>query len=182
MYIFNHENKPVHIKTILLGGDGFVARYQPIQDGKRYEVIISTSAALAPGVHKQTLKILTDSKETPELQVYVEATVIGSVITTPTSILLPAMAADIDPATISLPPIYVRKIRATSLQIKTVHSSLPFLRLNLASEQEGKSYKIDITFQKDFKPVKGEFKGIIRIETNDPDALVIEVPVQGSFK
>ena len=182
LYIFSHETRPVNIKAVVPGGDKFSVRSQPIQAGKRYEMVLATNPALAPGVHKQTLKVLTDSKETPELLVEMEVTVYGSVFVTPSSLTLPAITAEVDPATISLPPIYVRKIRSEGLQIKSVLSTLPFLRLKTTSEAEGLTYKIEISINKAAFPAKGEFKGSIRIETNDPDSPVIEVPIHGTMK
>lgn len=182
LYIYNHENKPVRVKEVIPGGDGFVTRWQPIQEGKRYELAISTNANLAPGVHKQTLKVLTDSKQTPEIAIELEATVFANVFASPTSITLPALPFEIDPSTVALPPIYVRKVREGGLQVKLVHSSLPFLRLKVTNELEGRTYKIEMAFDKARMTSRGDFKGVIRIETNDPDAPVIEIPIQGSFK
>ena len=145
-------------------------------------MVIATNPGLTPGVHKQTLKVHTDSKETPELLIELEATVYGTVFVTPSSISLPAMSVDVDPATLSLPPIYVRKIRSEGLQIKSVLSTLPFLRLKTTSEAEGLTYKIEMSINRASLPAKGDFKGAIRIETNDPDTPVIEVPVQGTIK
>jgi hypothetical protein len=181
MYIYSHAGKPVQIKSVDPGGKAFTARVSPIAEGKRYQLDITTDKDLKPGKYEQTLKVFTDSADTPELSILLEATVYAQVIATPTAILLPNMPLEIDPSTVILPAIYVRKVRDGGLKIKSVHSSLPFLRVSLTAEVEGQTYKIQLAFDKARKIEKGAFKGIIRIETNDIDASVIEIPLQGAF-
>jgi hypothetical protein len=181
MYIYSHAGKPVQIKSVDPGGQAFTARLSPIAEGKRYQLDITTDKDLKPGKYEQTLKIFTDSADTPELSILLEATVYAQVIATPTAILLPNMPFEIDPSTVILPAIYVRKVRDGGLKIKSVHSSLPFLRVSLTTEVEGQTYKIQLAFDKARKIEKGAFKGIIRIETNDIDSSVIEIPLQGAF-
>jgi hypothetical protein len=171
----------VRIKSINAGGEAFTARLQPIEEGKRYELQLATDANLKAGKYQQTLKVLTDSSETPELSIALEVNVYPQVIATPTAIMLPNLPFEIDPATVKLPEIYIRKIRDGGLKIKTVHSSLPFLRVSLIAEEEGKTYKVQLAFDKARMIQKGAFKGIIRIETNDLDSSVIEIPLQGAF-
>jgi hypothetical protein len=181
MYIYSHEGKPVHIKSVESGGTAFTYKLQPIAEGKRYELVVATDRNLKPGKYEQTMKVMTDSPDTPVISVPLEVTVYPHVFVMPTSMTLQPMPVEIDLSTIALPVIDVRKIRGDGLQIKTVHSTLPFLRVNLTTEVDGQSYKIKLTIDKSRTISKGEFKGVIRIETNDPDAAVIEVPIQGSF-
>ena len=181
MYIYSHAGKPVHVKSIVPGGKAFTVRLQPIADGKRYQLDITTDKDLKPGKYEQTIKVLTDSPETPELNIALEATVYAQVIATPTAILLPNMPFEIDPSTVKLPEIYIRKVRDGGLKIKSVHSSMPFLRVSLITEVEGQTYKIQLAFDKARLIEKGAFKGVIRVETNDIDSTVIEIPLQGAF-
>jgi hypothetical protein len=181
LYIYSHAGKPIHIKSVVPGGDSFTVNLQPIEDGKRYELHLATDPNLKAGKYQQTLKLLTDSPDTPELSLALEANIYPQVIATPTAILLPNMPFEIDPATVKLPEIYIRKIREGGLKIKTVHSSLPFLRVGVITEDEGKTYKIQLAFDKARMTTKGAFKGVIRIETNDVDSSVIEIPLQGAF-
>jgi hypothetical protein len=181
MYLYSHEGKPVHVKSIAPGGNSFTVKLQPIEDGKRYELDIATDKNLKPGKYEQTVKVLTDSPNTPEVNISLEVTVYAQVFAWPTAINLPSMPFEVDPSTVKLPEIYVKKIREGVLKIKSVHSSLPFLRVSLIAETEGQTYKIQLTIDKGRLTEKGPFKGIIRIETNDIDASVIEIPLQGAF-
>ena len=181
LYIYSHEGKPVHVKSISPGGSVFTVKLQPIEEGKRYELDIATDKNLKPGKYEQTLKVLTDSPDTPEINISLEATVYAQVFAWPTAINLPNMPFEVDPSTVKLPEIYVKKIRDGGLKIKSVHSSLPFLRVNLIAEVEGQTYKIQLIIDKARITEKGAFKGVIRIETNDIDSSVIESPLQGAF-
>ena len=180
MYLYNNDSKPVQVKQAIVGGTDFTAALQTIENGKRYQINVATSPALKPGHYQQTLKLVTDSKENPEITVQLEATIYAQIFATPTSIQLPVIPLETDLASVTLPSIYVRRIRDGGLKIKTVYTSLPFLKLSVSGQVEGQVYKIDLTFNKQFVQ-KGPFKGMIHIETNDPDLAVIEVPVQGAF-
>ena len=179
--LYNGSGTPVHIKQLKPGGTDFTASFLTIEDGKRYEVAIATNPALKPGQYHQTLKIVTDSKQAPELEVDLAATVFPKVFATPNILTIPQMSATQDMSAITLPMIYVRKLRGAGLKINSVTSSAPFLTLTVGTETEGQIYTIKVTLDRSKISAPGEFKAKIRIETNDPETPVLEVPVQGSF-
>ena len=179
-YLVNTQTNPVHAKAIIPGGTDFTATIEPIQDGRRYELKVTTNPGLKPGHYTQTLRIVTDNPGTPETSIDLDLTVYPHVFVSPTSIIMPRLPSASDLSAISWPMIYVRKLRQGGLKIKSFSSTLPFLKLELLTETEGQVYKIRLTL--DATKIKpGEFKGKVRIETNDPEGLVLEVPIQGSF-
>ena len=179
-YLVNTQATPVHAKKVVASGTDFTATLEPIQDGRRYEVKVTSNPALKPGRYTQTLRILTDSTTQPETSLDLELTVYPRVFVSPTSIIMPRLPVASDLTPINWPMIYVRKLREGGLKIKNISSTLPFLKLELLTETEGQVYKIRITL--DATKIKpGEFKGTVRIETNDPEASVLEVPIQASF-
>ena len=180
LYLVNNQSKPVHVKKLVLTGTDFNATLQPIQDGRRYEVRVATNPDLKPGRYNQTLRVMTDSGTAPETPIDLEVTVYPRVFASPTSIIMPRLPIASDLSSINWPMIYVRKLRDGGLKINSFTSTLPFLKLDLLTETDGQVYKIRLTLDKtQIKP--GEFRGKVRIETNDPDVPVLEVPVQGSF-
>lgn len=181
MYVYNNSATPYKIKEVIPGGTDFTARLNPIQEGKRYELFVATNPALKPGQYHQKLRLLTDSKESPEITIDLEATVFSHIFATPTSILLPLIPTTIEESAFNLPAVTVRKIREGGLQIKKVSSTLSFIQPSLTTEVEGQVYKVKLTFKKTKDILKGPYKGKIVIETNDPDSPVIEVPIQGVF-
>jgi hypothetical protein len=180
IYLINNDSKPFHVKKIEPGGTDFTTRLQTIQDGRRYEIVISTNPALKPGQYHQKLLILTDSPVTPEVPVQLDLTVFPRVIAMPTAIMMPTLPMNVDLSSINWPMINVRKVQATGLKIKSYTTTLPFIKLDLLTEKEGEFYQIRLTIDNS-KIKEGEFKGKVRIETNDVDVPLIEVPIQGRF-
>lgn len=181
LYMVNKEDPPVHIKSVDAGGKDFTATLVPIQDGRRYEIQVRSAPNLKPGTYHQTLKVMTDSAATPELPVQLILTVYPRVFTSPTAIMMPPLPINAELAAITWPSITVRKVQASGLEIKRVSSSLAFLNLTTETQKAGELYQIHIKINSD-KVKAGDFKGTIRIDTNDPDMPVIEIPVQVNFK
>jgi hypothetical protein len=181
LFLYNREAAPVHVKQIDPGGDKFTASLQPIEDGKRYEIRIATSPGLKPGQYSQVLRVLTDSASTPELAINLNVTVFPQVFVSPASITIPKLRLDSDITSITLPIIYLRKVREGGLKVTKVSSSLPFVNLQLVTETEGQYYTVRLTFDRSKISGPGDFKGVVRIETNDAQSPVLEVAFQCSF-
>jgi hypothetical protein len=181
LYIFNPQLAPVHARNVIQGGTAFTATLNTIQEGKRYQLNVTSNPALKAGHYVQTLKVVTDSAVQPEVKIELDLTVYPKVLASPASIIMPPMTITKDLAAINWPTVFVRKLREHGFQIKGYASTLPFLKLDLMTETEGQSYRIRLSL--DTAKVKpGDFKGFIQIKTNDPDAPLVEVPVQVSFK
>jgi hypothetical protein len=180
LYLYNPDAKPVHIKEVVPGGTDFTATLQTIQDGKRYELQVATNPALKPGQYRQAVRIITDNPKQPEMTVELEATIFPRVFAMPTSILMPTLPASSDLSAINWPMIYVRKVREGGLKINSYSSTLPFLKLELATEKEGEIYVIKLKLDQS-KIKVGEYKGKVHIETNDPETPVLEIPIKATF-
>ena len=180
LYLVNNEAAPIHIKKVEAGGTDFSARIQPIQDGRRFELYLATNADLKPGEYHQTVRVFTDSPTVPELPIKLDLTVFPRVFASPTSIIMPPLPVTSDLASINWPMINVRKVQAGGLKIKSYSSTLPFIKLDLLTAKEGELYQIRVTIDNE-KVKPGEFKGVVHIETNDPNVPVIDVPIKGSF-
>jgi hypothetical protein len=180
IYVVNTETKPVHVKSVEAGGTTFTATVAPVQDGQRYEIAYKTATNLKPGTYHQTLRVLTDSATTPEVPVQLTLTVYPRIFASPTAIIMPQLPIGAELSTISWPAITIRKVRASGLEVKRVSTSLAFLDLTTETKKAGEFYEVHIKINDKVKA--GEFKGTIRIETNEADMPVIEIPVQVSFK
>jgi len=181
LYVYNPLPTPVHVKNVIPGGTTFTATLSTIEEGKRYQVSVTSNPALKAGHYVQTVKVVTDSTAQPEVKIELDLTVYPKVLASPASIIMPPLSVSSDLATINWPNIFVRKLRENGFQIKSYTSTLPFIKLELMTETEGQVYRIRITLDPT-KVKPGEFKGQIHIETNDPDVPFVDVPVQGSFK
>jgi hypothetical protein len=180
LYFYNQLATPVHIKSIVNDGTEFKVSLEPIQDGKRYELAISTNPVLRPGHYARTVKLMTDFPDEPEVPVQLEVTVYPKVFATPNAMYLPKTPSA-DALSLRIPAIYVRKLRGTGLAVKRVSSTLPWLKLSLSTETDGQVYKLNVSLDETKLPGPGEYRGTISIETNDADSPVIEVPVHLSF-
>jgi len=180
-FIYNPLPTAVHVKNVIPGGTAFSAVLGTIQEGKRYQVAVTSNPSLKAGHYVQTVTVVTDNSTQPEVKLALELTVYPKVFASPSGIMMPTLSIGSDLSTINWPAVFVRKIRENSFQIKSYTSTLPFLKLELLTETEGQAYRIRLTV--DASKVKpGDFKGIIHVETNDPDVPFVDVPVQGSFK
>ena len=182
LYLTNRENRPVRITEVVPGGDNFLVSLTKVQDGKRYDLTLTTNPSLKAGQHNQTVRLLTDDKATPEISIPLEVTVYPLVFVTPTQMNLKGLPLSME-SQFSLPLINVRKVsdQGGPLAIKSITSTLAFLKLEQQTEADGKSYSIRLTLDKSKVGGPGDFKGMVRIETNDPETPVFEIPVVGSF-
>lgn len=181
LYLLNKEAAPVHIKEVIPGGDYFKVQLYPIEDGKRYELVVVVDPALKAGQYTQTVKLKTDSATAPESAVLLELTVYPKVMVSPTAVVVPMLPTSIDLSAIGLPKIYIRKPREGGLKINKVTSSLDFVRTTLVTEKEGEFYTVDLKLDSQ-KTKPGEYEGTIRIETNDSETPVIEIPIKCAFR
>ena len=181
LFAVNNDSAPIHVKSIDAGGSDFTAALTPVQDGRRYEIRVQTNPDLKPGQYHQTLKLQTDSAAAPIVPIELNVTVYPRIFASPNTIIMPTLPVAADLGTISWPSVRIQKIQSTGLEIRNVTTSLAFLKLTTQTVKAAEIYQIDIKI--DTEKVKaGEFKGTIRVETNDPDMPVLEIPVQVSFK
>jgi hypothetical protein len=179
----NHDAKPAHITSVIPGGDSFNLTLRTIQDGKDYGLYVVTNPTLKPGHYVQTAELITDSPDTPKIPITLDLTVYPDVIVTPGQIRLPPISTlETDISKLVVPPIYVRKVRGTGLKITNVTTTLPFLHLDLQPELAGQNYIIRCTLDQTKRPKAGSYDGIVKVETDDQEAPVLQVAVHFDFQ
>jgi hypothetical protein len=177
----NRESKLVKITRVVPGGDNFTVNLRTVEEGKQYFLSVTSNPQLKAGKYIQTVMLYTDSAETPEIPVKLEVNVFALVIATPNTVNLPRFPLSADLSKLFLPAIYVRKIREGGLKVKNVSSTLPFLKVDFTQQVEGEEYTLRLTLDKSQIQAPGEFHGKIRVETNDMETPVIEIPVNAWF-
>jgi hypothetical protein len=178
---YNRETAPVRITKVEAGGSDFNVSLTPIEDGKRYELFVSTNPALKPGQYKQDVKLTTDDKTTQEIKLHLEATVFAKVLASPSFISMPKLDMVSDIASINMPAIYIRKVRELGLNLKDVRSSLPFLKLEVKTEIEGQFYIIKLSLDPSKIEKPGDYKGEVIVDTNDAEVPQLKIPINISF-
>jgi hypothetical protein len=176
--ITNAAGQPIKITKLDPNGSAFNVSLQTLEEGKRYSVSFSSSTTLPVGSHKQVVRLTTDSKEAPGLELQLEAVVYPAVSVSPASLTFENLRVSDPEMEISLVSkfLWVRSGRGAELEVKSVASDLPFVKVKTETEPgAGGSIILRVGFSE--KPPKGTHTGKIRIETNNADAKVLEVPI-----
>ncbi len=174
--VTNTTQQPIRITKLDPNGAAFGVALQTLEEGKRYSVSFVSSTTLPIGSHKQSVKLTTDSKEMPELELQLEAVVYPAVSVNPSSLIFENVPVSNPELEISLVSkfLWVRLGRGSGLEVKSVTSDLPFVKVK-TEMADSNSVTLRVGFSE--KPPKGNHAGKIKIETNNADAKMIEVPI-----
>jgi hypothetical protein len=176
--IYNHGEPPVRITKATPGGEAFSVKLDTIQEGKRYMLTAKSAASLPMGRHAQVVKLATDSNESPELGLELELFVISPVSVSPETIsfgTLPLSQGEYNVSTLTR-FVWIRQPRGAALEIKGVSSTLPFVQVQVEPEVAGRSFMLKVGLERE-KLARGEHRGKIKVQTNNPDAPVLEIQV-----
>jgi hypothetical protein len=181
--ITNSSEQPVKITKMIPGGESFKVDFQILEEGKRYSINFVSSAELPLGTHKQIVKFVTDSKQTPELTVELEAIVFPAVTFNPNHLVfenIPVSDPEAD-VTYMSKFVWLRLGRGSGLDVTSMTSDLPFLTIKVESKDpNGQSIVLRVGFKE--KPAKGTHTGKLKIETNNSDVKFVEMPVTVNAK
>lgn len=170
--------QPIRITKATSGGEAFSVSLDTLSEGQRYVLNFTSSAKLPVGSHKQTVKLTTDSKERPELEIQLEAVVVNAVSVNPLNLIFENVPVSDLEADLSLVSkiLRVRLSRGTGLEIKAISSDLAFIKTKKESTfGDGQMIILRVGFKE--RPPKGTHQGVLKIETNHPMAKMIEVPI-----
>lgn len=177
--ITNTGAQPARITKLIPGGDAFNVALQTLEEGKRYTVTFATRPDLPLGSSKQTVKLLTDNPQAPELALDIEVNNAPAVIARPNALSfadLPVSDASTTLESMSK-TFWVQLGHPGHLKLGAIHSDLPFLKVKVESRSpNGQMYLLRVVFTQ--KPAKGNHEGKLKIETSNPHTKVVEVPVK----
>jgi len=181
--VTNNTPQPIKITKMIPGGEAFKVEMQTLEEGKRYSLNFVSRPDLPLGSNKQVVKLLTDSKEMPELTVELEAVVYPAVSITPTHLVfenVPVSDPESDVTYVSK-FLWVSLGRGDGLQVTSMTSDLPFVKIKVESnDANGRSVILRVGFKE--KPPAGTHTGKIRVETNNSDMKFLEVPITVTAK
>ena len=131
-----------------------------------------------PGRRSATIELRASGDASPPVKVQLTVNVLGeNVIATPGSLdvgelLLSRLRAE--------PMVFgrlgVRKL-VGAFRIMAISSSLPFIKLEKQTIVEGSNYLIRLSSDPNLIPKPGSYRGILRIETDDTQKPLLEVPI-----
>lgn len=177
--ITNNTVEPIKITKMTPGGEAFSVKMQTLEEGKRYSLEVLSSPTLPAGNHSQTVRLATDSKQMPELTVDLQVIVVPAVTVNPATLVFENVPVS-DPegdVTYLSKFVWVKLGRGNGLEVKSITSDLPFLKIkNESSDPTGQTIVLRVGFGE--KPPKGTHTGKIKIETNNSDVKEVEVPIK----
>lgn len=176
--VTNNTAQPIKITKMLPGGEAINVKLLTNEEGKRYSLEVLSAVGLPVGNHVQTVKLMTDSKEMPELLVDLQVVVFPAVSVNPTNLVFDKVGVSDPEADVTYLSkfVWIKMGRGDGLEIKSMTSDLPFIKAKVESTNgNGQTIVLRIGFNA--KPAVGTHKGKLRIETNNPLAKEVEVPI-----
>lgn len=176
--IFNADAQAVQVKNVSVSSADFKVALAVLEAGKRYQLAITSNEKLPVGNYNAVVKVETDSAQTPVLEIPVAVQVVSPITANPAKLTLdnlPVSNPEYDVTTYGK-FIWVRFARGEGLELKSFTSDLPYLKVKIESaEGNGQTYLLRVGFGN--KPPVGTHTGKIKIETNNKDVPLLEVPV-----
>jgi hypothetical protein len=156
-------------------GDAFTYELQTLEEGKRYALNFTSSTKLPAGMHRQVIKLTTESKDAPVIEVKLEALVSPAVTITPDRMAFERIPLDPE---VEVPLVsrfvWVRLGRGTGLEVTSMTCDLPFISVKIESAT-GSQVLLRVGFRA--KPPLGAHRGAIKLTTNNPDVKEAEIPI-----
>lgn len=178
IFINSKTGQPVRISKVTPGGEAFTVALQTLQEGTHYSLNFTSAPGLPLGNHRQLVKLTTDSAEQPELTLTLEVNVIPALTFSPASLTFDKVPVSNPESDITFLSkfVWLRLGRGAGLEVKAMTSDLPFIKAQVDSTgADGQSVIVRVGFNA--KPTKGTHSGKLKIETNNTDVKVIEVPI-----
>ena len=159
----------------------FQARLRPVTPGKRWELTVVLDRAAPVSRQEGKVTIATGDPAQPKLDISVRAVIEEVVSASPAEVyfgtLLPhSVAGELGHKQV----LVTRRSGKGGFRVLGATSDLPFLTLEVAPKEPGKSYLISIVVVLGKAP-KGKIEGTVTVRTNDPAFPQVRVPVRGTF-
>ena len=171
--VMTQSATPPKITKVVSEGKAFKVDYYAIPEGTRGLLKAVSSPTLEPGIHTQTAKLLTDSAETPEIQVTFEIQVGISLTLTPATLVfdrvLVGQGTEVPPTAKFM---WLRRSGGPPISVKKVESTLAFMRGDVEANSDGRTYIIRVRFSG--TPPKGTHNGKLVVTTDSPSQPTLE--------
>ncbi len=162
--IYSSGVPPARITKVVSEGGKFTVTLEPAGDGNRYVVRAVSANTLPVGRHQHSVKLLTDSKETPEIDLQLDAAVTLPLRVSPKSLVFDRVASLDGQPPMASKFVWIMQSGGPALEIKGVQSSLPFLSAERSENGSPGTTIIRVLFTG--IPAKGRHTGKIVVLTN----------------
>jgi hypothetical protein len=177
--VINHAARPVHVTGLASDNPIFTARSEVVQDGTRYRISVALDPRTRPGKHEGTITMTTDSPAFPAVPIVTLAVVDDVVNASPGAVSFnPIPFEAVGEPVIGEKQVVVRKHRGTDFKVLRATADVPFLTVEVAPRTPGESFFVNVKIDK-ARARRGDIRGTLVIETNDPAFPELRLPITG---
>lgn len=171
MTIINNVEGRMNLTNVRCDNPHFKAEVKPIEEGKKYELVVELVPPLLDGNNRGNIKIDTGLAEYPTVDVSAFAYVTSPVDVTPNALtIIPDRTAS------TTRQFYVRSNDGKPFEIKNLISTSGKLGLTSTEMSGGKNtYQLAVEIPADFSPAANE---MIEFETTHPAVPKLSIPVR----
>ena len=180
LLIINHLPQALNVLEVTSTNPIFRPAFRTIESGRRYELIVVLDTAAPVGRHKGTIRVRTSvATQTPLIE---SLALIKDVVNTSLEELNYSRVDFnvLDRSAAAERTVLVQKYRGTDFRVIRAATDVPFLTVQVEPQKEGERYLVHVRIEQQ-RAVKGPFRGSLRIETNDPMARELKLPIHGEI-
>lgn len=168
--IVNNVEGELKLADLKSTNPAFKVDIEPIEEGKKYELTITTVPPLHPGNNTAQIMLSTGLKEMPALKIPAYAYITSPVDVTPPNLSLPTNRT----ATFTR-QLYVRSNTNTPVKLSDLKATNSEIQLELTDIKQGKMYRLSVTVPPTYEPPPGGDK--ITVKTDNQEVPLLTVPV-----
>jgi hypothetical protein len=172
--VYATSTPPARITKAVSESGKFNVTLEPAA-GNRYVVRAVSPANLPVGRYQDSVKLITDSKETPQIELQLDATIVLPLRLSPKSIAFDRVAASEGEAPRASKFVWVMQSGGPAFEMKGVQSTLPFLTAERTENGNPGTIILRVFFTG--IPPKGSHTGKVTINTNIPSQPQIDFDV-----
>jgi hypothetical protein len=183
--LVNHTSVEMKIENIEFDENLFQVATSEIEKGKKFDIIVASKTEAPLGEYRKTIIFHTNVPESPKLTMASWLLVLGRIY---------ANVQDLDFEDLSLEDIQnpdvvewtremvlINGMSTPGFKVLKADCDIDFLKVEIDPVSKNNVYRVDVFFDPT-KAKKGEFKGSVKISTNDEEFKEIILPVHGTLR
>jgi uncharacterized protein DUF1573 len=182
--ITNHEPEPLRILKVEHASERFTTNLETIVPGQRYKLTLLLKPDGPSGRNTELITVVTSSETQQTLEITANTFLHERVYTFPDAVDLGAIPI----SQIRKNPDLLNRLAQTLMVYQeggsdfraTLHTDLPMLNLKWERGPKGDRYQATISLDPD-KVGANSFKGLLLIDTNDPQVSKLSIPISGQI-
>jgi hypothetical protein len=183
--LVNHTSTEMTVDKIEFDENLFQVKLSELEKGRKFEISIASKPEAPLGEHRRTIVFHTNVPESPKLAMDSWLMVLGRIY---------ANLQELDFEELSLKDIQepnvvewtrelvlINGMSTPGFKVLKADCDIDFLKVEIDPVSKNNVYRVDVFFDSP-KAKKGEFKGSLKISTNDPEFKEIILPVHGTLR